>query len=154
MLQQSDYFITISAFGKKGLVSPLEYSIPVAIIGREMSFVHILRYIEAFSSLAYPETRFLAAVDHYDKSIESSYGCRHLHIDLYNSLNIDSRKRESPGWMVSLMNFWLSVDEKEACAKGSKQSPLFFKWHMLQKIIIFIENCVDNRKSKSMDAVK
>lgn len=56
--------------------------------------------------------------------------------------------------MVSLMNFWLSVDEKEACAKGSKQSPLFFKWHMLQKIIIFIENCVDNRKSKSMDAVK
>lgn len=56
--------------------------------------------------------------------------------------------------MVSFMNLCLSVDEKEACAKGSKQSPLFFKWHMLQMIIIFVENCVNDRKSKIMDAVK
>ncbi|KAL7790283.1 hypothetical protein V8C37DRAFT_384600 [Trichoderma ceciliae] len=122
-LQQSDPFAINVVFGKKRLICPLKYPVPVTSIGSKTRIARTSGYIEVIAPLADPKRSKILA-DYISPTVVTSHGLpvavNLSHLNLDNLPIVDLSEKERLKWVATLTSFQFSVQERQLRKKANK----------------------------------
>ncbi|KAL7905645.1 hypothetical protein GGI35DRAFT_460121 [Trichoderma velutinum] len=115
-LQQSDPFTINVVFGKKELICPLRYPVPVTSIGSKTRIARTTGYIEVIASLADPKQSKVLG-DFVSPTVIAPHGLpvaiNMPHLNLDNLPIIDLKEKGRLSWLTTLTSLQFSVAERQ-----------------------------------------